>query len=83
MLWRDIQLVPRTHQREDISHELLSATNAFTRREMELGELVTLYGDPVRRIIDQVVLTRRSVGDGYPTWACILNALNYRFAGMR
>jgi hypothetical protein len=39
IIWHDIQVIPRTHQREDISHELNAAVSALTRRIHEYEAL--------------------------------------------
>src|ERR1700693_2486744 len=40
LMWHDVQMIPRTHQREDVPYEFEAATNALNRRELELTQLI-------------------------------------------
>lgn len=53
--WHDIQMIPRTHRREDIPCEIESAVSAFHRRVREWKGLRSKHGDlDVQRALNAV-----------------------------
>jgi hypothetical protein len=80
VMWHDIQIIPRTHQREDRYCEVHSAESAMRRRNLELHEWQDRLGENVvQDAIDGVVSGGCKVG--HDTWARICAAIDRRFRG--
>lgn len=74
--WHDIQVIPRTHRRADVPHELGAATNAFNRRESELQALINKHGlEKVQRAINLQTAYAKPAKGANALWRAIKAAI--------